>query len=69
MALFSNGIGTAEELKAALQFRLESELRRHGQRLSRLAENRSRCLIPGFDGSSLSSESKDALWARFCMGA
>ncbi|MER9756813.1 hypothetical protein NKJ46_25880 [Mesorhizobium sp. M0166] len=28
-----------------------------------------RCLIPGFDGSSLSSESKDALWARFCMGA
>lgn len=42
MALFSNGIGTAEELKAALQFRLESELRRYGQRLSRLAENRTR---------------------------
>lgn len=27
-----------------------------------------RCLIPDFDGSS-SSESKDALWARFFMGA
>jgi putative transposase len=27
------------------------------------------CLIPGFDGASLSSESKDALWARFFMGA
>src|SRR3546814_1039671 len=30
---------------------------------------RLRCLIPCFDGASLSSESKDALWARFCMGA
>ncbi|MFA1675287.1 helix-turn-helix domain-containing protein [Rhizobium mongolense] len=28
-----------------------------------------RCLIPGFDGASLSSESKDALWARFFMEA
>lgn len=27
------------------------------------------CLIPGFDGASLSSESKEALWARFFMGA
>jgi len=30
---------------------------------------RPRCLIPSFDGASLSSESKDALWARFFMGA
>jgi IS5 family transposase len=28
-----------------------------------------RCLIPGFDGAPLSSESKEALWARFFMGA
>lgn len=28
-----------------------------------------RCLIPDFDGASLSTESKDALWAKFCMGA
>jgi hypothetical protein len=28
-----------------------------------------RCLIPGFDGASLSSDSKDALWDRFFMGA
>ena len=27
------------------------------------------CLIPGFYGASLSTESKDALWARFFMGA
>ena len=27
------------------------------------------CLIPGFDGASLSSESKDALWAKFTIGA
>ncbi len=28
-----------------------------------------RCLIPGFDGPFLSSESKDALWARFFTAA
>ena len=28
-----------------------------------------RCLIPGIDGASLSSESKEALWARFSMEA
>ena len=28
-----------------------------------------RCLIPGFDGAPMSSESKDALWARFFMAA
>ena len=28
-----------------------------------------RCLVPAFDGASLSSDSKDALWARFCTGA
>jgi hypothetical protein len=28
-----------------------------------------RCLIPGFDGAFLSSEWRDALWARFSMGA
>jgi len=28
-----------------------------------------RCLVPAFDGASLSSDSKDALWAKFCMGA
>ena len=27
------------------------------------------CLIPGFDGAPLSSDSKEALWARFFMGA
>ena len=27
------------------------------------------CLVPGFDGASLSNDSKDALWARFFMGA
>jgi peptidoglycan hydrolase-like protein with peptidoglycan-binding domain len=27
------------------------------------------CLVSAFDGASLSSDSKDALWARFCMGA
>jgi hypothetical protein len=25
------------------------------------------CLVPAFDGASLSSDSKDALWARFFM--
>ena len=35
----------------------------------RTARRRLKCLIPGFDGASLSSESKDALWARFFMGA
>ncbi|MER9032858.1 hypothetical protein, partial [Mesorhizobium sp. M0674] len=34
-----------------------------------IAEIRPRCLIPGFDGAYFSSESKDALWARFFMGA
>lgn len=28
-----------------------------------------RCLIPDFNGALLSSEAKDALWARFFMGA
>ena len=28
-----------------------------------------RCFVPGFDGAFLSSDSKDALWARFYMGA
>jgi apoptosis-inducing factor 3 len=28
-----------------------------------------KCLVPAFDGASLSSDSKDALWARFFMGA
>ena len=28
-----------------------------------------RCLVPTFDGACLSSDSKDALWARFYMGA
>ncbi|RFF42591.1 hypothetical protein DZD52_01295 [Xanthomonas nasturtii] len=28
-----------------------------------------RCLIPGFDGALFSHEWKEALWARFCMGA
>jgi hypothetical protein len=28
-----------------------------------------RCLVPGFDGASLSNDWKDALWARFFMGA
>ncbi|PMR89094.1 hypothetical protein C1H21_08545 [Xanthomonas arboricola pv. juglandis] len=28
-----------------------------------------RCLIPGFDGALFSLEWKEALWARFCMGA
>jgi len=28
-----------------------------------------RCFVPGFDGACLSSDSKDALWARFFMGA
>ena len=32
-------------------------------------ERQTRCLIPGFDGAFLSSDSKDALWARFFMGA
>jgi hypothetical protein len=27
------------------------------------------CLVPTFDGASLSSDSKDALRDRFCMGA
>ena len=27
------------------------------------------CLVPAFDGASLSSDSKDALWAKFYMGA
>jgi len=27
------------------------------------------CLIPGFDGAPLSSESREALWAKFSMGA
>ena len=27
------------------------------------------CLVPGFDGAFLSSDLKDALWARFFMGA
>lgn len=27
------------------------------------------CLIPVFDGAVFSPEWKDALWARFCMGA
>jgi hypothetical protein len=31
--------------------------------------NKPICLIPGFDGASLSSESKDTLWARFFMKA
>ncbi len=30
---------------------------------------RSRCLIPEFDGAVLSSEWKEALWAKFSMGA
>lgn len=30
---------------------------------------RARCLIPGFNGAVFSQESKDSLWARFCMGA
>ena len=30
---------------------------------------RTRCLVPGFDGASLSNDWKDALWARFFMGA
>lgn len=44
--------------------------------LSRQSESNSRssyllasCLIPGFDGAPLSSESKEALWAKFFMGA
>ena len=28
-----------------------------------------RCLIPGFDGAIFSTDWKDALWARFSMGA
>ncbi len=28
-----------------------------------------RCMVPAFDGASLSSDSKDALWAKFYMGA
>ena len=28
-----------------------------------------RCLIPGFDGAILSSGWRDALWAKFSMGA
>src|SRR5690242_19644646 len=28
----------------------------------------STCLVPGFDGALFSSEWKDALWAKFCMG-
>ena len=31
--------------------------------------SRLRCLVPGFDGASLSSDSKDALWDKFFMGA
>ena len=27
------------------------------------------CLVPGFDGASLSNDWKDALWAKFFMGA
>src|SRR3954447_14129159 len=27
------------------------------------------CLVPGFDGALFSLEWKDALWAKFCMGA
>jgi hypothetical protein len=28
-----------------------------------------RCFVPGFAGAFLSSDSKDALWDRFYMGA
>ena len=31
--------------------------------------DKARCLVPGFDGASLSNDWKDALWARFFMGA
>ena len=30
---------------------------------------RTRCLVPAFGGAFLSSDSKDALWARFYTGA
>src|SRR3954467_15951523 len=36
-----------------------------GDRLSRRTE----CLVAGFDGALFSSDWKDALWAKFFMGA
>ena len=38
-------------------------------RLFYLKPTRSGCLVPGFDGALFSGEWKDALWARFFMGA
>ena len=35
----------------------------------RVRKWRPRCLVPAFDGASLSSDSKDALWAKFYMEA
>jgi hypothetical protein len=31
--------------------------------------NGAKCFVPDFDGAFLSSDSKDALWDRFYMGA
>jgi hypothetical protein len=66
-------MGEVETLKgeeklrhASLKTRME---RMRGTSPAPALASRPRSLIPDFDGASLSSESKEALWARFSMGA
>jgi NAD(P) transhydrogenase subunit alpha len=40
-----------------------------GLGMTRMAKVLPRCLIPGFDGAVFSREWKEALWAKFSMGA
>jgi choline dehydrogenase-like flavoprotein len=44
-------------------------LERGADRRDAAAAKLPNCLVPGFDGASLSSDSRDALWARFFTGA
>ena len=44
-------------------------LNRGGDRAGKPRGRTARCFVPHFDGAFLSSDSKDALWDRFFMGA
>jgi hypothetical protein len=67
------GLRRCEPGKVALQIRLPLTDIRNGQLLpfpgAESVVRQPSCFAPGFDGASLSKDSKDALWDKFFTGA
>src|SRR5215218_10129403 len=58
-----------EQVPHALLHAAQTQSRRKSAHLVSCLIGSPTCLIPGFDGALFSLEWKDALWARFSMGA